>query len=48
MKNKMAKKKKSLKTIDSKNQSKQTRKTDRIMNMENILMVARWEGVVGE
>ena len=37
-----------LSTIESKNQTKQTRRTDRIMDTESVLMVARWEGVVGE
>ena len=35
-----------LSTIESKKQTKQTR-TDRIMDTESILMVVRWEGVVG-
>ena len=30
------------------NLKKQTRRTDRIMDTENVLMVARWEGGVGE
>ena len=34
-----------LSTIKSKNQTKQ--RTDRIMDMESMLMVARWEGSVG-
>ena len=32
-----------LSTIESKKQTKQTRR-DRIMDVESILMVARWEG----
>ena len=32
-----------LSTIESRKPTKQTRTTDRIMDMENILMVARWE-----
>ena len=37
-----------LSTIESTDQTKQTRRTDRIMDMERVLMVARWEGGVGE
>ena len=46
MKDKMAKNTHLL-TIESKKQTKQTR-TDRIMDTERVLMVARWEGHVGE
>ena len=37
-----------LSTIESQKQTKQTRRTDRIMETESILMVARWEAGVGE
>ena len=37
-----------LSTIESRKPTKQTRTTDRIMDMENILMVTRWQGGVGE
>ena len=37
-----------LSTTESKKQTKQPRNRDRIMDMENFLMVARWEGHVGE
>ena len=33
-----------LSTIESRKPTKQTRTTDRIMDMENILMVTRWDG----
>ena len=36
-----------LSTNESKKQTKQTR-TDRIMDMENVLMVAIWEGDMGK
>ena len=36
-----------LSTIESKNQTKQISR-DRIMDMKNILMVARWEGDMGK
>ena len=36
-----------LSTIESKKQTKQTR-TEKVMNMERVLMVARWEGAVRE
>ena len=36
-----------LSTIESKKQTKQTRRTERIMDVENVLTVARWEGVWG-
>ena len=36
-----------LSTIESRKPTKQTRTTDRIMDMENILMVARQEGGCG-
>ena len=35
-------------TIEFKKQTKQTRRTERIMDTENVFMVARWEGVLGE
>ena len=44
MNNKMAKNT-NLSTIESKKQTNQTR--DRIMDTENVLMIARWEGVWG-
>ena len=34
-----------LSTIESKKQSKQTRRTERIMDMESVLMFARGEGL---
>ena len=37
-----------LSTIESQKQTKQTRRTDRIMETESILMVARWEAGMGE
>ena len=37
-----------LSTIEAKKQTKQTRRTERIMDTENVFMVARWEGVLGE
>ena len=37
-----------LSTIESKKQTTQRRNRNRIMDMESILMVARWEGGVGE
>ena len=37
-----------LSTIESKNQTKQTRRTDRIMDTESVLMIARLEGGVRE
>ena len=46
MKNKMAINTE-LSTILSKKQTKQRRNRNRIMDMESILMVARWEGCVG-
>ena len=45
MNNKMAKNT-NLSTIESKKQTNQTR--DRIMDTENVLMIARWEGVWGK
>ena len=36
-----------LSTIESKKQTKQTRRTERIMDVETLLVVARWEGVWG-
>ena len=35
-------------TIESKKQTRQTRRETQIMETENILMVARWEGHGGE
>ena len=35
-------------TNESKKQTKQTRKTDRIMDMGSILIAARWEECMGE
>ena len=37
-----------LSTSESKKQTKQTERTDRNMDMERIVMVAGWEGGVGE
>ena len=38
-----------LSTIESKKkQTKKTRRTDRIMDTESVLLLARWEGGVGE
>ena len=37
-----------LSTIESKKQTKQTRRRDRIMDMETVLMVAMWGEVVKE
>ena len=36
-----------LSTTESKIETKQTRRTDRIMDMESIFMVGRWEGLWG-
>ena len=47
MKNKMAKNT-NQSTIESKKQTKQTNNRDRILDMERVLMVARWQGDVGE
>ena len=37
-----------LSTIETKTETKQMNNRDRIMDMESVLMVARWEGGVGE
>ena len=34
--------------LDLKKQTKKTKNRDRIMDMESILMVVRWESVMGE
>ena len=36
-----------LSTTESKIETKHTRRTDRIMDMESIFMVGRWEGLWG-
>ena len=36
-----------LSTFEAKNQSKKNKNRDRIMDMEKVLMVARWEGYMG-
>ena len=37
-----------LSTFESKKETKQTRRKEKITDMEHVLMVARWEGCVGE
>ena len=34
-------------TIEAKKQTKKNKNRDRIMDMEKVLMVARWEGYMG-